>query len=141
MDVNDYLRLGRAALVKLTGRLYIGFDFKDPGPNYDGIFFRYSDGFPAVWIRPGLTPMRVLRTLLHEAAHAKLHDHLVNPAVTKGSVVFDLMAEEEANLLALQWEAGARLAVKNYADKRGLRLSEAEAVRLMLIYLGGHEND
>lgn len=136
----DYLRLGRAALVKLTGRLYIAFDFKDPGQDLDGAFFRFSDGAPAVWIRPGLTPMRAFRVILHEAAHAKLHDHLVKPSTAQG-MVLDPVAELEADLLALSWEASARLAVGNYVNKRGLRLSEAEAVRLMLLYLGGHEDD
>jgi len=137
----DYLRLGRAALVKLTGRLYISFDFKDPGQNFDGIFFRYSDGAPAIWIRPGLSPMRFFKTFLHEAAHAKIHYALVYPIMAKGSVVLDPVAELEADLLAMSWEAQARLAVGNYVNKRGLRLSEAEAVKLLLLFLGGHDND
>lgn len=136
MEEIDYLRLGRAALVKLTGRLYISFDFKDPGQNLDGVFFRYRDGAPAVWIRPGLPPMRVFQAILHEAAHAKLHDHLVKPVMAIGSMVLDPVAEEEASRLAIHWEALARQAVGNYIARKGLRVSESEAVRLMLIYLG-----
>jgi len=86
-----------------------------------------------------MEPMRAFQAVLHEAAHAKLHYDLVS-SMERGTVV-DTMAETEAHLQAILWESKARLAVGNYVRNSGLRLDESGAVKLMLLYLGGHEDD